>query len=206
MFPSPSSESDLDWQAFAYWADELSAAERARFEALLEDDQAAREALARVVELSHAVIAAESLAVEPVARKAASPSRRVFAWTAGLTASALALLLGFLMGQNFDTHSSSNVVRPIDPDLASIWSDIRSNWGDIATSQQLASVELAKDVGDFEDAGGLEDQTGTDWDASDLETPSWMTAALLNQPAAADDAAEGLPDSDSVPGESSTES
>ena len=47
------SESNLDWLAFCYLAEELSVEDRMAFESQLEHDQLAREALARAVELSH---------------------------------------------------------------------------------------------------------------------------------------------------------
>src|SRR5260221_6300185 len=52
--------SALDWLAFCYAAGELQAAEAERFEARLADDQGAREALARAVELTQTVAAAEA--------------------------------------------------------------------------------------------------------------------------------------------------
>jgi hypothetical protein len=87
---------DLDWQAFAYWADELSPADRLEFEQRLADEQTAREALARVVELSQAVIVAESL-VTPSSREAPPRrSRRTLGWVAAIAASVLAMVAGFM--------------------------------------------------------------------------------------------------------------
>src|SRR5262245_10127855 len=50
---------DLDWLAFSYAAGELTPAEAEQFELRLADDQSAREALARAVELCQVVTAAE---------------------------------------------------------------------------------------------------------------------------------------------------
>src|SRR5262245_16949094 len=48
---------DLDWLAFSYAAGELENTDREQFEARLADDQAAREALARAVELCQTITA-----------------------------------------------------------------------------------------------------------------------------------------------------
>ena len=207
-----SAEHNLDWQAFAYWSDELAPSERREFESLLEDDQQAREALARVVELSHAVIAAESLAApdaawqathcEPAGRPSARPWRQVAAWSAGLAASALALLLGISIGQRPQWSPPAQVsVKQIDPDLASAWSDIRGSWDELTTWQQVAAVEHSTETVDV-----VEARTASDWDAADLETPSWMTAAVLGQAAEGEDGSTELPATDSLPDESSKES
>src|SRR3954451_766284 len=87
---------ELDWVALCYASGELNAMEAAQFEARLADDQAAREALARAVELTQAVAAAESHAgavVIPAGRSAADWGTRV-SWMAagGLAAVLLAIL------------------------------------------------------------------------------------------------------------------
>src|SRR5215471_2191078 len=50
---------NLDWLAFCYAAGELDPADAELFEARLAEDQSAREALARAVELTQTVAAAE---------------------------------------------------------------------------------------------------------------------------------------------------
>src|SRR5437016_14511109 len=57
---TPDHNNDLDWLAFCCAAGELDADQTEQFEARLADDQAAREALARAVELTQIVAAAES--------------------------------------------------------------------------------------------------------------------------------------------------
>ena len=51
-------KTELFWQAFRYVGDEMTPAEASEFEAELADQQTAREAVARVVELSQLVLAA----------------------------------------------------------------------------------------------------------------------------------------------------
>ena len=48
---------ELEWDAFRYVANELSADESTAFEQRLADDQEAREAVAHCVEMTHAVVA-----------------------------------------------------------------------------------------------------------------------------------------------------
>ena len=54
-----SEHEDLNWLAFRYVAGELTAAELQAFESQLEDDQSAREAVARACELTCCIAAAE---------------------------------------------------------------------------------------------------------------------------------------------------
>ena len=65
MTPLPDRDSDLDWLAFRYVAGELTADEAGRFEARLDHDQAAREAVAGAVGLADALAAARPSAVGP---------------------------------------------------------------------------------------------------------------------------------------------
>lgn len=60
--PQPTPETDLNWLAFRYFSREMSTAESMQFEELLATDQAAREALAAVVEIVGAVRLAEETA------------------------------------------------------------------------------------------------------------------------------------------------
>jgi hypothetical protein len=81
---------DLTWLAFCYVAGELGPAEAEAFEARLDHDQAAREAVAGAVELVELV--SQSAQREPVARR----NRRVVAVLATAAALTLAVVLGGL--------------------------------------------------------------------------------------------------------------
>src|SRR5947207_5663100 len=59
MNPESISNGDLDWLAFQYVSGELTPAEAAAFEQTLAEDQAAREAVASVVQTADAVLALE---------------------------------------------------------------------------------------------------------------------------------------------------
>ena len=100
-------EYDLDWQAFCYAAGELDAASAERFEARLADDHCAREALARAVELTQTVAAAEAQCgdlVAPAARTNGSWNSRL-AWMAvgGVASLLIALLWSGIVGPAFRT-------------------------------------------------------------------------------------------------------
>lgn len=91
---------DLDWLAFCYIADELSPDEAAAFEERLADDQQAREAVARAVELTRAVAAAcpEVRSRPAPVSRAARGRRRAgpaghLAWTAIAVAACLVVAL-----------------------------------------------------------------------------------------------------------------
>ncbi len=94
---SPSRDA-LDWRAFCYVTDELSAEERADFERRLLDEQEAREAVARAVEVLHAaqVVLAETT-VQATPRSTARRFLRGFSrlgWMSLGVAACLLLALG----------------------------------------------------------------------------------------------------------------
>lgn len=83
MKPDEPDPCNLDWLAFQYLANELGTAERAAFEDSLAENQAAREAVARAVELTQMLSAARDLD-EIVVRSSEAPvpaSRRSAAWS-----------------------------------------------------------------------------------------------------------------------------
>src|SRR5207247_1595634 len=106
---------DLGWLAFCYAAGELDAAQTEHFEARLADDQAAREALARAVELTQTVAAAETQCgdfVVPGAHSVVVPAahtqmdwNRRLSWMAvgGLASLLLALLWSGVVGPTWHT-------------------------------------------------------------------------------------------------------
>src|SRR4051812_35364592 len=90
-----SQQNDLDWLAFCYSAGELSPADAQAFEVRLADEQAARESLARAVELSQAIAAAETqsdYAVSPAVRTKDWSSRLSWMAVGGVASLLLALL------------------------------------------------------------------------------------------------------------------
>src|SRR6476660_6136234 len=103
----PSCQSELDWLAFCYAAGELDGAEAESFEARLAEEQPAREALARAVELTQTVAAAEAQCgdfVVPATRTKTDWNSRL-AWMAigGLASVLLALLWSGAVGPTWRT-------------------------------------------------------------------------------------------------------
>jgi hypothetical protein len=163
----------LDWLAFSYAAGEMNAAEAEQFELRLADDQSAREALARAVELTQTVAAAHSEAdyfVVPARRPAAGWGTRL-SWMAigGLASVVIALVWSGAFNRPNAAPSESQLA------LAAAWSQARSGiaqakedgvWLPSSWSQTEPDEELLA-VSDV----ALEYQPG--------ETPSWLTAAVL---------------------------
>jgi hypothetical protein len=175
--------SQLDWSAFCYAAGELSPAEVERFEARLADDQQAREALARAVELTQAVVAAESQADKYQADKFVVPAgRHVADWGTRLSWMAiggLASLVIALVGSGM-IGGSSSMLASRGPSakqiaLATAWSQTRA---EIAQAKEDGLwLPPTFTLGDAdEELLALNDTN----DESPMgETPSWMTAAVF---------------------------
>lgn len=175
----------IDWQAFCYVSNELSAEERLAFEESLAIDQVAREALARAVELTRAVAAAESqespLATpleSAVVIKAGSNWTRRISWMA--LGAAASLLAAVLLSNFGDADSVSTLVNPhgdqSNRELASAWSETRADLAPRETS--WSSSELSELTEELATAYASADESA---EAVAAETPSWMTAALLAQ-------------------------
>jgi len=112
---------ELDWLAFRYAAGELDAAEAEAFEVRLSDQQAAREALARAVELTQIVAAAEAQCgdfVVPVSRTKNEWNSRL-SWMAigGLASLLLAFLWSGVVGPTWRTAQRSFHAQSQQPGL-----------------------------------------------------------------------------------------
>ncbi|MFQ5731265.1 MAG: hypothetical protein ACE5KM_04840, partial [Planctomycetaceae bacterium] len=96
---------DLEWTAFRYVANELSAEEAAAFEQRLADDQAAREAVARCVEMTHAVVAlAEAEEAHVLATPSAAGSRRGVWSVVACVAAVAAVCSAFWIGMRYSNR------------------------------------------------------------------------------------------------------
>jgi len=168
----------LDWPAFCYAAGELSPAEAEQFEARLADNQSAREALARAVELTQVLAAAESQADSFQADKRVVPARRAVAdWSTRLSWMAiggLAAVVVALIGSGITGYSPSG---PSEKQLAlaTAWTQTRAEIGQakedgLWTAPAWPLADVDEDLLAMSDLG----------DESPLgETPSWMTAAVF---------------------------
>jgi hypothetical protein len=168
-----SDASSLDWQAFRYVADEMSRDEAADFESLLADDQAARDAVVRAVELSQNILAAQRLhiaddpAVALAERVSQSPRRR-FAWQLTGLLVAAAACWGLVAAATAWRASPSPTVSTSMRQTAIAWSawfDRTSEAADDADAEELPAA-------DFDFTYPLESETA----ASDV--PGWMVEAL----------------------------
>jgi len=163
-------ENELDWLAFCYAAGELSGDEAAQFEARLADNQEAREALARAVELSQAVAAVEAQSgnlVAPVARTQSEWNARL-SWMAigGVASLLIALLWSGALDLAGPRRGTAN-----QRELALAWNMTRSELADV----KEAGLWLPSSVHDEDDlsAEAMIDDMGID------ESPSWLTAAVF---------------------------
>jgi hypothetical protein len=124
---NPEVHAELDWQAFRYVAGELDAAELATFEQLLAEDQSARDAVLRAVELTQTIFLAEQpqfatakgsevpavqLPTLPL------PSRPHFHWLGWATVAGVCLLL---IGYTAQRSASHFHTQHVSPELAEAW-------------------------------------------------------------------------------------
>jgi len=170
-------QSELDWTAFCYAAGELTPVEVEQFEARLADEQEAREALARAVELTQAVAAGESqvgsYAIAPAARQRSNWATRL-AWMAvGGTAAALAAAIwsgAFPRGQ-MPLTGDQLLARS---ELAAAWSQARD---EIAAAKEAGQWPMIVSAADTDEEPLAAESRGDDSALED--TPSWMTAAVF---------------------------
>jgi hypothetical protein len=193
---------DLEWLAFQYFTAELPDDARLQFEDRLENDQLAREALARAVELTQVVVAVESAPSDAAVNNPACvpftmmgtpvvpQNRASAAWmapTAWLAIAGLVCVAAVLFWN--PGTPSPNVIPGSQPvtsngdsafdsgELASLWVET----GEILVTTPLVSEDEPVD-GLLLDDEQLEPQSEPDirseLDADRLQAPSWMMAAL----------------------------
>lgn len=165
----------LDWLAFRYVAAELSPEENREFEARLERDQEAREAVGRLVEVTCAVRALDwdtTPRVRPVGRARPWHQRRGVQLIAGL---ALGLVVALFIwsprsGERARLREGSLGIAPPTAELALIWS--------------TAQAELS---GRQDEAASWRWPTLADKETDDLDStveepaadaPDWMVSAV----------------------------
>ena len=170
----PTCSNELDWLAFCYAAGELSEQDTVQFESRLATDQPAREALARAVELTQTVVAAESQSGQIAAAASVSLANRTRKnWNTGLIWVAMggvaAMLLAIL---NFPAPVRKPSVGN-QQQLAFAWTEARA---------QMANAAEADVWPALDGLGEIDAETTTDLVVTEVaEAPSWLTAALLGQ-------------------------
>jgi len=168
---------DLRWRAFAYISEEMPVDDRAAFEELLAVDQTAREAVAEAVAFNATVRAACTVEVAStnLATRKRFPGPVWSLISCGAIGVSLCLLL--VLFSSFRDPSDKPVAPVASSELAITWSQLQGvsldeslPWSDAADpSAEEALLEPSVDVASLADAS---------LDADDLDTPSWMTAAL----------------------------
>lgn len=171
-------ERDLDWQAFLYLSGEMSAAEIAAFERLLESDQAAREAVASAVHLVGAVAEAPIAEKLPAAFVPRSSSRtRAFV---ALAASAAMVFVALSLiepgSQRAREENLAATTRPVHlPDLNAVpISELGALWNQADRSEQGWP--------DDEDGDDESPSFTMDEEAGELTVPGWLLAAVASEP------------------------
>jgi len=159
-------ENDLDWLAFRYISGEMAASEAAQFESLLADDQVARDAVVRAVELTQTIVAVQTASMSP------SPAMPQ-SWTQNITwiSTSVAALLLVTLALNFSRPSPSTTSD--DDNVASIWA--RSS--DAVNEPTLNGTVLNGTVADEEEF-------------VTADPPNWMLEAVRSLHG------EGSPESD----------
>ncbi|MBX6311987.1 MAG: transposase [Isosphaeraceae bacterium] len=183
MIP-PESRTDLPWLAFRYVCGELDDRESAAFEARLDHDQAAREAVAEAVELIGAVVSAP----RGLAGTVPVLSRRQ-RWGRVLAASVLAaaacwggLAVSRLFRSNTPTVADSLPSSRSDGEVALTWSGLRRAGEHEERDAFLSWIE--------EGSAALESEpaAAADLVAEDQPLPSWLLEVATLQEASLSDA------------------
>ncbi|MCH5376068.1 MAG: hypothetical protein JJ992_19025 [Planctomycetes bacterium] len=191
----PNEFNDTDWLAFLYIAGDLPSRQVAEFESRLESDEAAQQALSKIVELSLAISAARAIEFEPPCVPAAETSRRssrYAIWLSGCLAASAAVLLTCWLALHGPGSSTRGVPDFADSDpvqLAIIWNETRSalpspdEWSVDDSSEAVEYV-----VPEAADAPDARDEPDA-WAAA--ETPPWVWAAVtVAEEAASSDESE----------------
>ena len=164
-------DSDIFWQAFRYVAGEMSPAEAESFEHCLDQDQEAREAVARAVELTGAVAALRPESILTL------PRRRPVRTILGVAALAAAACLFWLVFTPLGPAPDSAAVAPRVTPSATVtlaWSTLRQEGteGDKdETSALVASIDDLPTPAESDDA-------------ADAGLPLWLldAASLAGRP------------------------
>jgi hypothetical protein len=172
---------DLDWVAFCYVADELNTDDRVAFEARLEDDLSACEAVARAVQLTESAamafaasptLSSDSPSLPTVGARGAFRRTRAVGVTV-LVASILVLLVPVLQNQ-FVPVGPIVVDEPVE--------DVDAIVGLWAGSQDLVADASEEELEPFERDVAPPTVAGSDISlptvVSSVDVPDWLFVAL----------------------------
>jgi hypothetical protein len=150
----PQADAELAWQAFRYLANEMTSHEHRAFEELLDRDQPAREALARMVELSAAVRTLPAATFH----WRVPQSLRAAGWMSLGAAACLALMFSWQSLTQADFRGVETTSLPHDSQVALAWSPAEQDPSDNEEGPPASSLDSES--------------------SSDFATPSWLMAAL----------------------------
>lgn len=175
-------QNQLEWTAFCYAAGELGPVEAEQFELRLEGDQEAREALARAVELTQVVTAAESRCGELITAGGHSSPYMRASWSArlswmavgGLAALALAMVWSGGLSR-FATVPENAGISSENDALASAWSATRKELRDSAEIGPLHPLTGINSEVDSEPSADIESSSD---ELAVADAPAWMTIAI----------------------------
>lgn len=174
------SNSELNWLAFRYVANELDPTETSDFESLMLTDQSAREAVAKMVGETvtfRSAFASDNVAAASLQRE--NWSRKTIRVTVVSVGSCLTLLLAMLLVRSTsspidrvagDVIESESLASPAQ--LAYAWAESRRGLGELRQSTSVNASDPMDVV--------LNDTFVSDLDQP-LVAPSWMLAALTKQ-------------------------
>lgn len=171
-------EPDLDWQAFLYLSGEMSPAEIAAFERLLETDQTAREAVAAAVHLVGTVAGTPIPETVPVAAlpRISSRKRGLIALAASAAVVLVALSVIGPGGRQSRDDNLAATTRPVHlPDLNAVpISEMLALWNQADRSDHRWP--------DDEDSDDESPSFTGDEEAEELTVPGWLLAAVASEP------------------------
>ena len=167
------SAADREWLAFHYIAGELTGDELASFEAELETSQIAREAVARAVDLSQAIVMAESHQVELVESAARIAGRK--SWIYGIGWIGAGVVAASVAGAIWWNMQGAKEGKS---ELAEIWVFVKATEPIPPVAEKPTESAPMLDVAEADVA------------------PSWMTAGVISISGGKveDDDGDGKPD------------
>ena len=180
-----SPEADLDWLAWRYVAREMAEQEQSSFETRLADDQQAREAVDRAVELHEAVRLASVAAPRSVL---SLPSNPVW-WSAALAAAVLVAVLlwqgGILprrgkvadpVARQPSTKTEAVADEEVADHLALVWAEMQTQSAAAAGDQAVGSV-VQEQLSDLDPGASAAADP-----PQDSPVPQWLLTALAADP------------------------
>lgn len=160
---------ELDWLAFRYVSNEMTAAEVLDFEGRLIDELPAQEAVARAVEMTHAVVSAMEPAVAP-AKPVATTGRRQLWWAVAATSAAVAAVCAsFFIGQKAGVNKANAIAKNDMKKSQTTTPNVKSNGGQSGIAKNGVNETFAAKMVEA-------------WSNSSEEEAQSVTPAMVQKP------------------------